>query len=81
MLSAEKASAFASACGSSSSRMAAWWYGKPMCSAQYFADSRTGIPADRAPSIIFWSSPFVCSSISSLRPERGTPSKIVLQNA
>ena len=30
--------------GSSNARMAAWWYGSPMCSAQYFGETVTGRP-------------------------------------
>ena len=53
-----------------------------MCSAQYFGEILTGMPVRQRPaSIIVWSMPLACMSISTLRPQVATPSKTVFQNS
>jgi hypothetical protein len=68
------------ALGRSTSRMSAWWYGMPKCSAQYFGEILIGRPVATAVSVIVWSMPLACMSISTLRPQVATPSNTVFQN-
>ena len=53
----------------------------PICSAQYFGEMLTGIPVAIARSIIFWSMPLACMSISTLRPAPTIPSNSDFQKS
>ena len=50
-----------------------------MCSARYFGEAVTGMPVLRAMSIIRWSRPLPCMSISTGRPAAATPAKACSQ--
>ena len=52
-----------------------------MCSAQYLGETFTGMPVATPRSIMVWSMPLACMSISTLRPQVATPSKTVFQKS
>ena len=52
-----------------------------MCSAQYLGEMFTGSPVASAASIVGWSMPLACMSISTRRPQPATPSKTSFQKS